>query len=144
MSQLRYEDNFDHSNAMGVYVGPAASSLSSVAPDAEAFLKKYSFLLGEQTFDGDTISEGGFAQGRVAAASVLEIGTGVDARGNPAYRAHVLTRTADGDEGGKHHLILATVASGKTWIFDAQIGDKRWFKGVQQDAEGAWNSFSAL
>ena len=24
----------------------------------------------------------------------------------------------------------------------AQVGDKRWFKGVEKDAKGAWNSFT--
>lgn len=37
---------------------------------------------------------------------MLEVGLS-DVKGKPAYRYHVLVRTADGDEGGKHHLINA-------------------------------------
>jgi hypothetical protein len=54
----------------------------------------------------------------------------------------VLTRSADGDEGGKHNLISATVSNGKLWICRVQIGDKRWIKGANKDAQGAINSFT--
>jgi hypothetical protein len=33
-----------------------------------------------------------------------------------------VTRTADGDEGGKHQLITATVNGGKLYICKAQAG----------------------
>ncbi len=33
-----------------------------------------------------------------------------------SYTYEILTRTADGDEGGKHQLIKATVSNGKLWI----------------------------
>lgn len=56
--------------------------------------------------------------------------------------AQVLTTTADGDEGGKHQLINATVSDGKLYILKAQAGDKRWFKGAKKFVEGAWNSFA--
>jgi len=54
----------------------------------------------------------------------------------------VLTRTADGDEGGKHQLITATVSDGKLYICKAQAGDKRWFKGARKGVEKAASSFS--
>lgn len=49
---------------------------------------------------------------------------------------------ADGNEGGRHHLITAAVGNGNLYIMKVQIGDKRWFKGARKDAEGAWNSFT--
>lgn len=50
-------------------------------------------------------------------------------------------RAADGDEGGRHQLIKATVSNGNLYILKVQCGDKRWFKGVKVEAEGAFNSF---
>jgi len=54
----------------------------------------------------------------------------------------ILTRTADGDEGGRHQIISAGVAGGKLWILKVQVGDKRWFKGTDKDAMGAADSFT--
>ena len=54
----------------------------------------------------------------------------------------LLCATADGNEGGRHHLITAAVGNGNLYIMKVQIGDKRWFKGARKDAEGAWNSFT--
>lgn len=59
---------------------------------------------------------------------------------NQSYE--ILTRTADGDEGGRHQIISAGVAGGKLWILKVQVGDKRWFKGVDKDAIGAADSFT--
>ena len=50
--------------------------------------------------------------------------------------------TADGDEGGRHQLVSATVSGGKLWICKIQVGDKRWFKGAKKEALGAFNSFT--
>lgn len=61
--------------------------------------------------------------------------------GKTYYRIEVLTTTADGDEGGKHQLISATVNDGKLYMVKAQAGDKRWFKGAKKFVEGAINSF---
>jgi hypothetical protein len=49
---------------------------------------------------------------------------------------------ADGDEGGRHQLVGATVSGGKLWMVKVQIGDKRWFKGAKKEALGAFNSFT--
>lgn len=54
----------------------------------------------------------------------------------------VMVTAADGNEGGRHHLITAAVGNGNLYIMKVQIGDKRWFKGARKDAEGAWNSFT--
>jgi len=105
------------------------------------FAIQVSYLLGKQSYEGKTSSEGGFDNNAVATASVLEANS-VTVNGRPYYKLSVLTRTADGDEGGKHQLIAATVKNGNLYILKAQAGDKRWFKGVRKFVEGAWNSFN--
>lgn len=77
----------------------------------------------------------------MATANILESSTQtID--GKPYYFISVLTRTADGDEGGKHQLITATVKDGKLYICKAQAGDKRWFKGAKKFVENSVTSFS--
>lgn len=71
----------------------------------------------------------------------MEVSTPV-VDGKKYYFVSVLTRTADGDEGGKHQLISATVSDGKLYICKAQAGDKRWFKGAKKFVEGTASSFS--
>jgi photosystem II oxygen-evolving enhancer protein 2 len=88
-----------------------------------------------------TCVQGGFETGAVATANVLESSTPV-IDGKQYYAVSVLTRTADGDEGGKHQLIAATVSDGKLYICKAQAGDKRWFKGARKGVEKAASSFS--
>merc|ERR1739848_384649 len=107
----------------------------------EQFLNSFSFLLGQQSYAGATISEGGFAPDRVSAASVLDVESVTDKKGKTVYRYNILSRTADGDEGGRHSLISATVSKNTLYILKVQVGDKRWFKGVNKDAEGVFNSF---
>merc|ERR1712093_282074 len=107
----------------------------------EQFLSSFSYLLGQQSYSGKTISEGGFAPDRVSAASVLNVETTSDKKGKTVYRYSILSRTADGDEGGRHQLISATVSGNTLYILKVQVGDKRWFKGVKKEAEGVLNSF---
>ncbi|KAG2613020.1 hypothetical protein PVAP13_4KG331400 [Panicum virgatum] len=98
----------------------------------------------EDNFDayaGKTDSEGGFETDAVATANILESSAPV-VDGKQYYSVSVLTRTADGDEGGKHQLITATVSDGKLYICKAQAGDKRWFKGARKGVEKAASSFS--
>ena len=52
--------------------------------------------------------------------------------GKTYYQYEILTRTADGDEGGRHHLFATTVSNGKLYILKMQAGDKRWFKGLER------------
>ncbi|KAK7860400.1 oxygen-evolving enhancer protein 2 [Quercus suber] len=108
---------------------------------AAAIGSKVDFLLGKQAYFGKTSSEGGFDNDAVATANVLEVSTPV-INGIPYYFLSVLTRTADGDEGGKHQLITATVKDGKLYICKAQAGDKRWFKGARRFVESTASSFS--
>lgn len=60
----------------------------------------------------------------------------------PLRRFEALSRSADGDEGGRHQLIAATVNGGNLYILKVQAGDKRWFKGAKNDALAALDSFT--
>ncbi|KAI3974084.1 hypothetical protein MKX01_026481 [Papaver californicum] len=138
---LRYEDNFDVTSNLSVMITPTDKSSITDYGAPEEFLSKVDYLLGKQSYFGKTDSEGGFDTGAVATANLLEASSPkVD--GKTYYYLEVLTRTADGDEGGKHQLITATVSNGKLYICKAQAGDKRWFKGVKKFVENAATSFS--
>ncbi|MCO5603763.1 hypothetical protein L7F22_057915 [Adiantum nelumboides] len=138
---LRYEDNFDSNSNLCVLVLPADKSSITDYGSPEKFLESVSFLLGKQAYVGKTQSEGGFDPNAVATASVLESST-PKINGKDYYSLSILTRTADGDEGGKHQLIVATVQGGKLYVCKAQAGDKRWFKGAKKYVEGVTSSFS--
>lgn len=77
----------------------------------------------------------------MATANILETNES-NVGGKDYYYISILTRTADGDEGGKHLLITATVSDGKLYICKAQAGDKRWFKGTRRFIESTANSFN--
>ncbi|TQD75009.1 hypothetical protein C1H46_039449 [Malus baccata] len=155
---LRYEDNFDTTTNVAVTITPTdKKSIGDYGPPEEfltqvdyllgkqAYFGKtdseVDYLLGKQAYFGKTDSEGGFDSGAVATANILESSSqAVD--GKQYYYISVLTRTADGDEGGKHQLITATVKDGKLYILKAQAGDKRWFKGARKFVENTATSFS--
>lgn len=138
---LRYEDNFDTTTNVAVMVTPTDKKSITDYGSPENFLSTVDYLLGKQSYSGKTASEGGFEPDAVATANILETSTPVIG-GKQYYYLSVLTRTADGDEGGKHQLITATVSGGKLYICKAQAGDKRWFKGARKFVESAANSFS--
>ncbi|KAK1438039.1 hypothetical protein QVD17_03840 [Tagetes erecta] len=138
---LRYEDNFDTTSNLSVMVTPTDKKSITDFGAPEEFLSKVDYLLGKQAYFGKTASEGGFEQDAVAIANILEVST-PEVNGKKYYYLSVLTRTADGDEGGKHQLITATVSDGKLYICKAQAGDKRWFKGARKYVEGSTSSFS--
>jgi hypothetical protein len=76
------------------------------------------------------------AQRRVVAHSARKL---------TVFAALPLVCAADGDEGGRHQLIAASVGSdNKLYILKIQVGDKRWFKGVEKDAKGTFNSFTVV
>jgi len=139
---LRYEDNFDAVNFVSILSQPTDKGSIDGYGAPEKFLESVQYLFGKQTFAGQTVSEGGFAPNRVSAASLLDIKEDTDKKGKKYYKYELLVRTADGDEGGRHQLISATVAGGKLWICKVQVGDKRWFKGAKKEATGALNSFT--
>merc|ERR1712072_49288 len=129
---LRYEDNFDVVNNLVVLKEKTDKGRVEDFGNPEQFLNSFSYLLGQQSYAGKTISEGGFAPDRVSAASVLDLETTTDKKGRTVYRYSVLSRTADGDEGGRHQLISATVSNNTLYILKVQIGDKRWFRGAKK------------
>jgi len=139
--QLRYEDNFDAVNNLMVIKEKTDKAKIEDYGAPEKFLDQFSYLLGTQSYGGKTVSEGGFAPDRVSAASVLDVQATTDKKGRSVYKYNILSRTADGDEGGRHQLISAVVNGGDLWILKIQVGDKRWFKGAKKEAEGAFNSF---
>ncbi|KAK9190906.1 hypothetical protein WN943_019516 [Citrus x changshan-huyou] len=134
---LRYEDNFDPNSNVSVIITPTDKKSITDYGSPEEFLSKVDYLLGKQAYSGKTSSEGGFDPDAVATANILEASVRP-----PYYFLSVLTRTADGDEGGKHQLITATVKGGKLYICKAQAGDKRWFKGTRKYVESTASSFS--
>ncbi|XP_020210177.1 oxygen-evolving enhancer protein 2, chloroplastic [Cajanus cajan] len=138
---LRFEDNFDSTSNVVVTVNPTDKKSITDYGSPEEFLSKVDYLLGKQAFFGETQAEGGFDANAVATANILETATPV-IDGKQYYVLSVLTRTADGDEGGKHQLIRATVKDGKLFICKAQAGDKRWFKGARRFVESTASSFS--
>lgn len=138
---LRYEDNFDAVNNLVVIKEKTDKGRVEDFGSPEQFLNSFSFLFGQQSYAGKTISEGGFAPDRVSAASVLDVESTTDKKGKTVYRYNILSRTADGDEGGRHQLISATVSGNILYILKVQAGDKRWFKGAKKEAEGVLNSF---
>ncbi|KAJ1394763.1 PsbP family [Sesbania bispinosa] len=138
---LRYEDNFDATSNVTVMVTATDKKSITDYGSPEEFLSQVDYLLGKQAFFGQTDAEGGFDTNAVAVANILESSTPV-VGGDQYYTLSVLTRTADGDEGGKHQLITATVKGGKLYICKAQAGDKRWFKGARRFVESTASSFS--
>ena len=141
-TDLRYEDNFDAVNNLEVIISKSGKS-SITDSSTQEFLSSISFILGESATNSsfESKSEGGFKPNAIAAASVLTTDTKkVD--GKTYYLYEILTRTADGNEGGRHHLISATVSKGNLYVFRIQAGDKRWFKGAKTEALGAWESFT--
>jgi len=143
-TDLRYEDNFDAVNNLIVTINPTSKSKISDYGTQDAFLNEVSYLLGQSaTAEGfESKSEGGFKANTIAAASVLDVSSRKDKAGKEYYTYEILTRTADGDEGGRHQLIAATVSNGQLYVIKIQAGDKRWFKGAKVECLGCWQSFT--
>lgn len=98
----------------------------------EAFLVLHSFFF---------VMQGGFAKNATITASLLDSETVTDG-GKTYLKLNVLTRSADGNEGGRHQLFSVAVNKGTLYIARVQAGDKRWFKGAKKFVEGAWKSFA--
>ncbi|KAI8467465.1 MAG: photosystem II oxygen evolving complex protein PsbP [Monoraphidium minutum] len=139
---LRYEDNGDAVNNIVVLAAPTDKSDVTAYGEPEKLLEGLTFLFGKSAFVGETQSEGGFAPNKVAAASLLGVSQTTDKKGKKYYQYDVLARGADGNEGGRHVLISATVSGGKLWVCRVQIGDKRWIKGADKEAQGSLASFT--
>ncbi|CAI5475777.1 unnamed protein product [Closterium sp. Yama58-4] len=138
---LRYEDNFDALANVVVIAEPTGKGSITDFGSPEEFLEKYKYLLGVQVFSGETAAEGGFEKNAAVTASVLE-SSSEKVNGKTYYKLNVLTRTADGGEGGRHQLFTAAVSNGTLYICKASSGDKRWFKGAKKFVEGTVGSFT--
>jgi len=137
-----FEDNFDAVSNISVLIETkCGKSKIEDFGSPESYLEKIGYLLGQQSYNGQTRSEGGFAANKVSAAAVLDVFTKSN-KGKTYYYFEVLTRTADGDEGGRHQLIAATVSDGTLYTMKLQSGDKRWFKGQERDLKQTWSSFT--
>ena len=95
-----FEDNFDQVTNISVIVEKSNKGSIDGFGKPEAFLEQIGYLLGVQSYSGQTRSEGGFAANKVSSASVLDVSTR-SAKGKTYYEYEILTRTADGDEGGR-------------------------------------------
>nr|AAP79210.1 photosystem II protein PsbP [Bigelowiella natans] len=139
----RYQDNFDAVNFAAI-IKKKVDGKTSVDQlgSPEEFLKSCDFLFGKQAWTGETKSEGGFKPGSVSALSLLDIDERTDKKGTKYYNYELLSRTADGDEGGRHKLVSAAVKNGQLYIVFIQVGDKRWFKGTDKEALGLRDSFT--
>jgi len=137
-----FEDNFDQVTNISILVEPKCGKTKMEDYGTpESYLEKVGYLLGQQVYAGETRSEGGFAANKVSQAAVLDVFTKVN-KGKTYYYFEVLTRTADGDEGGRHQLIAATISDGTLYTMKLQSGDKRWFKGQERDLKQTWASFT--
>jgi hypothetical protein len=140
---LRYEDNGDAVNNLNVLVTSTDKKDISEYGDPKAFLEQINYIFGDQVFIGQTRSEGGFKANKVSAVSVLDLGS-AQKDGKTYYKYELLSRTADGDEGGRHNLINATISKGKLYLLKVQAGDKRWFKGAERFVRGTSDSFKVV
>lgn len=141
--KLRYEDTYPANN---IFVYAKKTSKNSVADfgGPDKFLQEITYLFGDNVWQGATRSEGGFKPGQVSNASILDYESVTGKDGKPHYNLHVLTRSADGNEGGKHHIISAAVSGGQLYVMKAQIGDKRWNKGGSRDSKMLQDSFKVV
>jgi hypothetical protein len=141
-TDLRYEDNTVGAiNSATVIVQPASGGSISSYGSPEKFLAEHDWLLGKTSWSGESLSEGGFKPNTFAQSNIVDIQEASDKKGKLYYKYHVITRTADGTEGGKHQLIAAAVGNNKLYILKAQVGDKRW-NTHGKDCQGMWNSFT--
>ena len=99
-----FEDNFDQVSNISVITTKAKGNSIESYGKPEAMLADFGYLLGVQSYAGETRSEGGFAANKVSTAAVLDVFTRTD-KGKTFYMFEILTRTADGDEGGRHQLL---------------------------------------
>ena len=140
---VAYKDNFDAVNNMYVLVNPSKDRSIENLGDLDNALNSFAYLLGSQSYTGKTQSEGGFQENRVSTAAVLDQKEET-IKGKKYYTWEILTRTADGDEGGRHQLIKATISNGNLYVFKVQAGDKRWFKGAERECRESLDSFTVV
>lgn len=129
----RWEDNFDQVSSVTMIVRPngknSITDMGSLDDFRNAVIVN---LLGVQAWEGSSISEGGFADGQVSKAALLGQET-VTKNGKTYYNYEILTRTADGNEGGRHQIFTCAASNGNLYVMKLQAGDKRWFFGLDKE-----------
>ena len=89
----RYEDNGDAVNNVVVISRKTEKGSVKDFGNVDEFLAANSYLFGEQTFKGNTISEGGFKKNKTSAASILDVQQGQDKKGKDYYKYELLVRS---------------------------------------------------
>jgi len=144
-TDARWEDNFRVANNVTVTVNATSKSKIEDYGTPESFLAESgaAVMLGTNSWGGSSRSEGGFEDGTVSSAALLASGQSTK-KGKTYFELELLTRTADGDEGGKHQLFSATVSNGKLYVVKVQSGDKTWFKGGEKYSRDVLKSFTVV
>lgn len=141
-----WQDNGDLTNSILVLKNPGDKASIKDYGSTDEVLTSLKYLLGDSTaYTGTSRSEGGFQPNKIAAASLL--GVEEYKKGETDYYSFdILTRTADGDEGGRHNLIVAAVSptTKDLTVLHVVVGDKRWFKGSSVGAKEAASSFTVV
>lgn len=138
-----YTDSFDTITTLSVSRFDKEGTKKSIRDfgSLQNFIEKFAFVLGQQSYEGNTASEGGFDKNSVLTATLVD-SEATDVGGRTYYRYNFLSRTADGDEGGKHQLLSFAVGSdGKLYCYKISVGEKRWIKGGATLTLGSWKSF---
>lgn len=141
-TQARWESNFRVADSIVVTVNPTSKSSVKDFGSPEEFISQISNMLGTNSWEGASKSEGGFAANTVSAVALLDTKVN-EKKGKTYYEIEMLARTADGDEGGRHQLFSATVSGGQLYVVKVQSGDKSWFKGGEQPSREVIKSFLA-
>jgi hypothetical protein len=138
----RWEDNFDQvSSATMVIRSVGKNSVTEMGSIDEFRNTVIVNLLGKQAWEGSSISEGGFQDGQVSKAALLGQES-VTKDGKTYYTYEILTRTADGNEGGRHQLFSAACSNGNLYVMKQQAGDKRWFFGLDKELKSSISQFT--
>lgn len=139
---FRWEDNYDPFSHVVITKTPTGKTSIDQVASVEGFFQGINYYLGEETWGGEGLSEGGLG-GKVAQASLLDRQVVSDKNGRKYYKYDLITRAADNAEGGRHHLINAAVGSdGSLYVMKVQMGDKRWMRGAKNLAVNVFDSFT--
>ena len=91
--RCRYEDNGDAVNNVVIISRKTEKGSVKDFGNVDEFLAANSYLFGEQTFKGNTSSEGGFKKNKTSAASILDVQQGQDKKGKDYYKYELLVRS---------------------------------------------------
>lgn len=142
-TDAKWEDNYRVANNIVVTRSPTNKNKIEDFGSPEEFLGVVSNMLGTDSWEGQTQSEGGFDENTVSSAALLATGSS-SKKGKTYYELELLCRTADGNEGGRHQLFSATVSNGNLYVVKVQNGDKSWFKGGEKPSREVIKSFQVV